>query len=143
MVDQKNQNKDGIKTQSVIAEVQQDLGIPQEQHFDKKTPLLKITIGSITSNLSLTEKWDKVADAYAAPVPSYSFYFEQRVRSDDGRMERDFTMIPLPKNAEAFRQLGEHFLKLAKATEGLELERSTGAVDDLDRALDALKAYKK
>lgn len=144
MVDTKNQNSNGSGSkQNIIVEAQQDLGVPNEPHYDKKTPLLKMTVGPITSNLSLTEKWDDESGGYKSPVPTYSLYFEERVRNDEGRMERSFTQIPLPKNAAAFKQIGEHFLKLAKAAEGLELERSANAVDDLDRALDALKVYKK
>lgn len=143
MVDTKNQSNSNAAKQNTIVEAQQDLGVPNEPHYDRKTPLLKLTVGTITSNLSLTEKWDEDLGSYKAPVPTYSLYFEERVRNDEGRMERSFTMIPLPKNAAAFKQIGEHFLKLAKAAEGLELERSVNAVDDLDKALDALKVYKK
>ena len=126
-----------------IVEVQNDLGVPNEPHYDRKTPLLKLTVGSVTSNLSLTEKWNEDEGGYRPPVPTYSLYFEERVRNEEGRTERSFVQIPVPKNSAAFRQIGEHFLKLAQAAEGLELERSANAVDDLDRALDALKIFRK
>ena len=51
-----DKSKDEGKQQNIIAEAQQDLGVPNEPHYDRKTPLLMITVGSVTSNLSLREK---------------------------------------------------------------------------------------
>ena len=127
---------------NTIPEAQKDLGIPQQQHFAKKEPLLKSTFGTITSNLALTQRFDEELGDYSDPVPTYSLYFEEQVKTADGKMERKFTNIPLEKTSESLKAFGEHLIKVAKAIDGIELTRSAASVDDLDNALNKLKAFK-
>ena len=68
----------------VIGTIQQPLGTPQEKHFAKKEPLLKCTVGQITSNLSLAQYYDDTSRPYRDPEPAYSFYFMERVRDQSG-----------------------------------------------------------
>lgn len=136
-----NTNKQN-NTQTIIADVQKNLGVPEERHFTKKEPLLKITIGSVTSNLALAEKYDEATKSYLPPVPTYSLYFMEKVRDENGSMKNNVTSIPIPKDADSIRAFGEHLLKVAEAIEGLELGPSSQAVDDLDVALSKLKAFK-
>ena len=103
----------------VIGNIQQTLGTPQEKHFAKKEPLLKCTIGQITSNLSLTQYYDDASQSYRDPEPAYSFYFMERVRDQSGAMSNKITSIPIPKDSESIRALGEHLIKVAKALEGI------------------------
>ena len=133
-----NQNS----TQTIIADVQKSLGVPEERHYTKKEPLLKITIGSVTSNLALAEKYDEKTQSYLPPAPTYSLYFLERVRNEGGATRNNITNIPIPKDADSIRAFGEHLLKVAEAIEGLELGPSSQAVDDLDVALSKLKAFK-
>lgn len=125
-----------------IEELQQTLGTPQEQHFTKKTPLLKITLGNLTSNLALAEYWNEEEQSYNAPVPAYSCYFMDKVQQADGSTRNKTTMIPIPKDKESIRAFGEHLIKVAKALDGIELKSSSSDVDDLDAALVALKQFK-
>ncbi len=127
---------------NIIPEAQKDLGVPEDRHFTKKEPLLKITLGSLVSNLAIAEYYDEKTGSYQPPRPAYSFYFTERVKSADGSVTNRTTNIPIPKDSESLRSLGEHLIKVAKAIDGLELSRSND-VDDFDAALKKLESFKK
>ncbi len=119
------------------------LGASEDPHYPKKDSLLKLAVGDFVSDLKLVQAWDKDLQAYKPPVPSYSCYFTEKIRSDDGSISTEYRQVPIPKTAAAFRSLSDHFAQLAQAAEGLELERSSSSVSDLDHAMSMLKAYKK
>ena len=127
--------------QMIIPEAQQDLGVPEEQHFDKKTSLLKLSVGGLVSNLAIKEKWNKDAGRYDQPAPVYSIYFTESYKDEVGAMKTEYRMIPIPKNPQAFKLIGEHFLALSKLVEGLELEKAS-QVDDIAAAEAALARFK-
>ncbi len=133
-----------VKTEQkdVIDTIQQSLGTPQEKHFTKKEPLLKLTVGQITSNLSLAQYYDESTQSYRDPEPSYSLYFMERIKDQSGNINNKITSIPLPKDSESIKAFADHLLKVAKALEGIELKSSSSDVDDLDLALSRLKAFK-
>lgn len=126
----------------VIDTIQQSLGTPQEKHYAKKEPLLKCTIGQVTSNLSLAQYYDETTQSYRDPEPAYSLYFMERVKDESGKISNKVTSIPIPKESESIKAFGEHLIKVAKALEGIELKSSSSDVDDLDLALSRLKAFK-
>lgn len=127
---------------NIIPEAQKDLGTPEERHFTKKEPLLKITVGQITSNLALAQYYDENSHEYLDPRPAYSIYFTENVKGSDGSISRKITSIPIPKDSASIRALGEHLQMVAKAIDGIELSRSSD-VDDLSAALEKLKAFKQ
>lgn len=127
----------------VIATAQAALGEPEERHDPQKTSLLKLSVGSLVSDLKLVSTWDDASKSYGEASPAYSIYHVERMVGEDGRPTNKYVNIPIPKNADAFRQIGNHFLQLAEAAEGLELERSSPSVDDLGAALAALKKFKE
>ena len=131
-----------VQKNDVIGTVQQALGTPQEKHFAKKEPLLKCTIGQITSNLSLAQYYDDASQSYRDPEPAYSLYFMERVKDQSGGISNRITSIPIPKDSDSIRVFGEHLIKVAKALEGIELKSSSSDVDDLEAAMNRLKAYK-
>ena len=126
----------------VIDTIQQSLGTPQEKHYAKKEPLLKCTIGQVTSNLSLAQYYDETTQSYRDPEPAYSLYFMERIKDQSGSINNKVTSIPIPKDSESIKAFGEHLIKVAKALEGIELKSSSSDVDDLDLALSRLKAFK-
>ena len=131
-----------VQKNEVIDTIQQSLGTPQEKHFAKKEPLLKCTVGQITSNLSLAQYYDDASQSYRDPEPAYSLYFMERVKDQSGSISNKITSIPIPKDSESIRVLGEHLIKVSKALEGIELKSSSSDVDDLEAAMNRLKAYK-
>lgn len=131
-----------VPKNDVIDNIQQTFGAPQEKHFAKKEPLLKCTVGQITSNLSLAQYYDDATQSYRDPEPAYSLYFMERVKDQSGSISNKITSIPIPKDSDSIRAFGEHLIKVAKALEGIELKSSSSDVDDLDAALNRLKAFK-
>lgn len=131
-----------VAVQSAITEVQRDLGAPHDRNENRKEPLLKIRVGDVMSNLSLTERYDSTTGRYLPPEPTYSIGFTEKIRKADGSIESKYNSIPIPKDSESLRALGEHLVKVAKALEGIELRSSSQEVDDLDNALNRLKQFK-
>lgn len=136
------ETKEQNNNKNPIQDLQQTLGIPEEKHFTKKTPLLKLTIGNITSNLALAEYWNDDEQCYNPPVPAYSFYFMDNVIDASGKTQKKTTMIPIPKDKESIKALADHLARVAKALDGIELKSSSSDVDDLDAAIAALKQFK-
>lgn len=66
----------------------------------------------------------------------------ERVKDQSGSISNKITSIPIPKDSESIRAFGEHLIKVSKALEGIELKSSSSDVDDLEAAMNRLKAYK-
>lgn len=133
--------KNAVKNETISA-IQQSLGTPQEKHFTKKEPLLKCTVGSVVSTLSLAQYYDEKSQSYQDPVPTYSFYFQELVKDGSGKVSKNTVLIPIPKDQDSLRTLGEHLIKVSEAIKGIEFKSSSSDADDLDAALDRLKAFR-
>lgn len=128
--------------QSVIADVQKDLGAPHDRNENRKESLLKIRVGDVMSNLALTERYDSKTGTYLPPEPTYSIGYTEKIRKADGSIESKYNSIPIPKDSKSLRAFGEHLIKVSEAIEGIQFGASSPEVDDLDNALNKLKQFK-
>lgn len=129
---------------NAIAKAQQDLGTPHAQHYPRKTPILSYKIGDFSSILGIKQVFDEKTGDYDEGTPYYTFMIKTQINEPNAAfgVKRDiYALGGFRPSPEIFKELGEHFLQLAKETQGLPLGASEDD-SDLKSKLALLQKFK-